>query len=201
MKKLFKQKELCLLYFSQVCNQSVYWGLFFLLPDVLFSKGYSEWISFGGGTLFYILGAATMMIPSGYFADKFSAKWIIIISCIPGIILYYLFLLSPLLSDPAVLALLFFLGSSIGLVNPVGVAHGTKLVPERPGLISAFLMGLVWCLAESIGPGGGGMLTTLFTENAPTKALCVLGILFVFCIILTSYLPNGEPKSIDLESA
>lgn len=200
MKKLFKCRELVTLYCTQVCSQAIYWGTMFFLPDVLQSKGYNPWICYGVGHLFFVLGAASMMIPGGHLSDKYSPKSILLLSSIAGIILYYTFLLSPVLPDAYILPLLFCLGASLGASHPVAVAFGNKMMPSRPGLVSAFLMGLVWCVSESLGPGGGGLLTKCFTEDAPTKALSVFGIVFIVGMAITTLLPDKVTEEIQLEN-
>ena len=50
--KYFKRKDLTLVYLVQLCNQTFAWGLLFLLPDVLLSRGYEEWITYGGDISF-----------------------------------------------------------------------------------------------------------------------------------------------------
>jgi MFS transporter, FSR family, fosmidomycin resistance protein len=177
-KDFFRRKELTLLYVSQVCNQSIFWGLIFLLPDILSMREFDQWISFGGGHLSLVLGAFFMLVPSGYLADRYSCRLIIMYATGIALVLFYLFLFIPIISNTLLLILLFFLGASLGIVNPLSIAFGNKLVPENPGLISAFLMGLVWCISEGIGQGGGGFLATLFQEDGPAKALSFVGILF-----------------------
>lgn len=200
MKKLFRTPELLYLYISQVCFQSIYWGAIFLLPDVLSTKGYEPWISYGGGHLCYILGGALMMIPAGYLSDLYSPKRVLLFSSAIGMVVYYIFLFSPLLSAPAVLTLLFGIGASMGLSHPVAVSFGHKMLPSHPGMVSAFLMGLVWCISESVGPGGGGVLTKLFEEDAPAKALACLGILFFVGTAVTFLLPERVTQELQFET-
>ena len=199
IKKLFSFPELRILYIAQVCNQAVFWAVVFLLPDVLSSKGYEPWLSFGFGHLMYILGGALMMIPGGYLSEKFSARSVLLFSTIAGIIFFYLFLLSPVLSTPLLSAFLLIVGAALGVANPVSIAFGNRLMPKHPGMVSAFLMGMVWCISEFIGPGLGGFFTTFFVEDAPTKALAMIGSLFIISLRFIIMLPKGESKEIDLE--
>ena len=174
----FGRRDLRLLYFSQVCNQAILWGSIFLLPDVLRAREYDDWISLGAGNLALVLGSAFMMVPAGYLADRYSTRAVLTAVTWIGMVLFYCFISMPLLSDISLLILLFAVGAALGVVNPVAIAFGNKLVPENPGLVSAFLMGLVWCVSEGIGQAGGGVLTKLFTEDAPAKALGCLGVCF-----------------------
>jgi FSR family fosmidomycin resistance protein-like MFS transporter len=197
-KKLFKCKDLVTLYGMQVCNQAVYWAIVFLLPDILSERGYDPWISFGGGHMCFILGAFFSIIPGGYFADVYSPKKVVFCSTITGACLLYLFLIThpgPLL----LLLLLLIMGALLGISNPVAVAMGNHILPSRPGLVSAFLMGLVWCLSESIGPGGGGLMTKFFETEAAAKSLAVLGILFFVGLIFTARLPLSVDQEFDID--
>jgi FSR family fosmidomycin resistance protein-like MFS transporter len=199
MKKLFQNKELLILYTSQLCNSTVFWGFIFLLPDVLLAKGYPSWIAMGMGHFFFIIGGALVLIPGGYLADRYSTKTVVFAASILSFIQFYTFLLIPGLPDFAVLSILFGLGASLNIVAPVVIAHGNKLMPSRPGLVSAFLMGMVWCFSEALGPGGGGLLTLCFEEQAPIKALCTLGIFFAGAITSILFLPKEVSKEYEWE--
>jgi FSR family fosmidomycin resistance protein-like MFS transporter len=100
-----------------------------------------------------------------------------------------------------VLPLLFLLGAALGLLNPVCVALGNKLDPHNPGMVSAFLMGTVWCVSEVIGPAGGGLLTKLFTEDAPANALALLSIMMGAGLLLSLMLPKAAEEKSRLEYA
>jgi FSR family fosmidomycin resistance protein-like MFS transporter len=188
-----KNPDLIRLYITLLCNQSIIWATVFLLPDILLSRGYESWLSFGGAHLFFILGGGVAMIPAGYLADRYSCKAVMIGGTLSGIAAFVAFLSIPLLSPYAVCVLLSLLGASLGAVTPIGIALGHKLCPESPGMVSAFLMGMVWCVAEGLGQGGGGMLTTLFTEDAPAKALGILGFLLLVGTFASLRLPVNQP--------
>ncbi len=194
--RLFKNRDLTTLYFSQLCNQTIFWGLVFLLPDVLTSREYDRWVCFGGGHLCLILGASIAMIPAGYLADRYSTRSVLIGSYSIGAVLLYSILYSPYLENTALLCALFVLGAVTGVVNPVSLALGNRLAPNNPGMVSAFLMGLVWCVAEGLGPGGGGLLTLLFEDDAPAKALSILGVTYFIGFILATKLPVVEHQQI-----
>lgn len=191
---LFKHKDLRNLYIAQVCNQSVFWALVFLLPDVLLCREYQTWICFGGGHLFLILGGALMMIPAGYLADKLSPRKVMLYGNIFGMLFFYTLIMFPVLPNYLLIILLFFVGATIGMLNPVLVSFGIKLLPNQPGTVSAFLLGLAWCVSEGLGQGGGGLLTKLFIEDAPAKALMILGLLFFLGIFVTYRLPETSEK-------
>lgn len=189
-KQFFKNKELRALYVNQVCNQTIAWASIFLLPDVLVSRGYSDTIAFGGGHFSFIIGSAIMMIPSGYLADKYSSQRVMLIATFIGTIFFYAFLFLPNLDSLSLLGVLFVMGAAIGVIQPVAVAFGNILCKSKPGMVSAFLMGLVWCVSECMGPAGGGFLTKLFVEDAPAKALSLIGILFFVSLGATALLPR-----------
>lgn len=199
--RYFKRRDLTHLYFVQLSNQVFAWGVLFLLPDLLLSRGYEDWITFGGGHFFYIVGACFLMAPAGYLADKLSSRTVLIAGYGLGILLFYTFWYFPQIPAPYVLMLLFAMGASIGCLNPVCVAFGTKLDPHNPGLVSAFLMGLVWCVSEVIGPAGGGLLTKLFDTDAPANALAVLGVFMFMGLALSFMLPVAEEEKAQLEFA
>ncbi len=48
---MFKNRNLRLLYIAQVCNQTIFWGVIFFLPDTLICKKYDSWLCHGGGHL------------------------------------------------------------------------------------------------------------------------------------------------------
>lgn len=195
----FRQRPLRLLYFTQVCNASMLWGTMFLLPDLLSSRGYETWISFGGGHMMYILGSAFMMIPAGYLADRYSGRTVIFAAMLSAMGFFYLLLFLPELNNAALLAVLFCLGASVGVTQPVALALGTSLAPNQKGMISAFLMGLVWCISESIGQIGGGFLATCFTDDAPAKSLAILGGLFLIGSAFAYQLPQRQADPVSLE--
>lgn len=197
VKLFFASKDLINLYFCQVCISSIFWGIIFLLPDLLISRGYDDWICFGGGHFFFIIGGALMMIPSGYIADRYSAKSVLVSAVIVGTILFYTFYFIPLLPPLFTLILLFFMGAALGIVNPISVAHGHRLMPSHPGLISAIMMGLAFCVSESIGPGGGGFLSEFFEEDAAAKALAIIGLLSIPALRNALALSSGREVASD----
>lgn len=192
----FTKRELLLLYIAQVCSQALLWGTIFLLPDVLVCREYESWVCLGGGHLFFILGAAMMVVPSGYLADKYSPRAVVAGSLTVAMLCFYSFLLNPNMDTPVLVFMVFMLGAFLGISNPIIVAMGNRLVPDKPGMVSAFLLGLAWCVSEGLGQAGGGFLTRFFIEDAPARALCVLGILFAIGIIaIYKTKENGEIES------
>jgi len=198
-KEFFSNKDLRALYINQVCNQTITWGAIFLLPDVLITRGYDEVIAYGGGHLAFILGGALMMVPSGYLADKYSSKKVMTYATLLGLLFFYAFLFIPEISSGMLLTLLCFTGAALGVVQPVALALGNQLCRNNPGMVSAFLMGLVWCVSEMVGPAGGGLLTKLFVDDAPAKALGVLGILFFVSLVATALLPKLVEEKVLVE--
>lgn len=192
----FKDPSLRTLYCMQVCNQTLSWAAIFILPDILASRGYAEEIAFGGGHMVYILGGVLMMIPSGLLADRFSARAVILSASTVGMVMFFTFLSMPFLSVYYLLPLLAVVGASLGLVQPVAVALGNKLGKKNPGLVSAFTMGMVWCVSEMVGPGTVGLLTKLFSEDAPAKALMTMGILYPALIYSAFKLPQTDEEPI-----
>lgn len=195
----FRQRPLRMLYFSQVCNATMLWGTLFLLPDLLETRGYDSWIAHGSGHLMLVIGSATMMMPAGYLADKYSCRTVIMAATGLGLLFFYLILFFPELNNMAILTLLFAFGACLGAVNPVSISLGTRLAPNHKGLISAFLMGMVWCVSEGFGQIGGGFLATCFTDDAPAKALAILGGTFLIGLATAYQLPQTGEDPLDLE--
>lgn len=191
----FKRSDLRHLYISQVANQAIFWGAIFILPDVLKTLGHYDWVCYGGGHMCLILGGAIMLIPSGYLADRYSARTILLYAGFIACATLYFILLSGGISMTLVLIALFVLGGSLAIANPLSVALGSRLVPNSPGTVSAFLMGLVWCVSEAIGPGGVGILSAWFEDYAPVKALALLGSLFIINIYGLLRLPKFVPET------
>ncbi|MEI8365723.1 MAG: MFS transporter [Parachlamydiaceae bacterium] len=189
---IFKQREICLIYLTLICSASLLWAVIFLLPDILSSRGYEPWIAFGGGHMAFILGGALTMMPAGYLADKYSSRFIMIFSMASAMTLYYLFILFPMLGDYSVLTVLFGMGAAVGVVQPVGIAMGSRLLPQRKGMVSAVLMGMVWCVAEGLGQTGGGFLVKCFSEDAAAKSLAILSMLFLVGTITAFLLPQTD---------
>lgn len=190
----FKDRALRSLYFSQVANQSILWGTIFILPDTLKVMGYPDGICYGGGHFCFILGAACMLIPGGYLADLYSARRVLLIGGVLSCAAFYFILYAGAISLMVVLPALFLLGATLALMNPIAVSLGVKMEPNRSGAVSAFLMGLVWCISEALGPGGVGLLSTLFDDYAPVKSLAVLGSLFFVQIYGTLLLPKQSAQ-------
>lgn len=194
----FKNRDLRNLYFASLCNQSIMWALIFLLPDALRAKGYESWVYLGGGHLFFIFGAGCMLIPGGILADRYSPKSVIIAAIATGMVVLYTFLFAPILPVPALAGMLFTAGAAIGMVNPVSMALGNKLMPAHPGVVNACLMGLVWFIAEGVGQTGGGLLTDMFTVEGPIKALMVIGVLAVPALLAATSLPSDSKAEQDV---
>lgn len=195
----FRNRDLTLLYISQVCNQAVFWGTIFLLPDILVSRGYDAWLCYGGGHMIFILGAAAMMVPGGLLADRYSGKFVIVYASAMAIVGYLLFFAVFPLSTPLLVVGLFLLGAAMGMVNPVTVALGVQLAPANPGMVSAFLMGFVWCISEGLGQTGGGLLASLFSDDAPAKALAAVSVLLWLGIACALRLPTLAPHPLSLD--
>ena len=114
--------------------------------------GYSDWISYGGGHFCFIMGAACMMIPGGYLADLYSARHVMLIGGILSFAIFYFIIFAGGISLSIILTALFLLGATLALMNPIAVSLGVKMEPARSGAVSAFLMGVVWCVSEALGP-------------------------------------------------
>jgi MFS transporter, FSR family, fosmidomycin resistance protein len=193
--EFFKRLDLRSLYVVQLANQTILWGVIFMLPNLLMTMGCPDWICLGTGHSCLVLGSASMMILGGFLADKYSSRIVLLGSTIGSFSLFYSLLFIPGLSNLTLLIILASLGAFLGVVNPVAIAFGNRLVPERPGMISAFLMGMVWCIAEVLGPAGSGLLSSLFTEGGPIKALAIIGVFFIPGIYAAYLLPVEDSQA------
>ena len=140
----------------------------------------------------FVLGGAVAMMPAGYLADKYSARLVMMFSMGSALVLYYTFILFPVLNDYTLLTILLGMGAAVGVVQPVGIALGGRLLPKRKGMVSAVLMGMVWCVAEGLGQTGGGFLVKCFSDDGPAKALAILSTLFLAGSITAYMLPHAE---------
>ncbi|MDB6081686.1 MAG: hypothetical protein JWO53_958, partial [Chlamydiia bacterium] len=193
--RFFQIKPLRCLYFVQVCNQSLLWSLVFLLPDFLLSRGYSETIVFGGGHFMLLCGAALGCLPAGYLSDKYTPAKILFTGFLLAIGFLYFILGTPVLSSEVLFGALFCTGASLGCMTPVALVLGSELVPDQRGMVSAFLMGLVWIVSEGIGIGSSGVLVGLFSEDGPAKALAMIGLLLFVGTIFAYKLMSTEEQS------
>ena len=185
-----KNRSLRNLWLTLMSNQVVAWSLIFLLPDVLLSRGFDSWIVFGGGHICYMAGAASCPPLFGYIADKTSGARTITVLSILSLASYYLFLYAPIATDGVLLGLLFCIGAFSGSISPITWSIGNQLVPQNRGMVSAFLMGFVWMFSESLGMGASGTLATLFSDDAPAKALAVMGCALLGSIYFSAKLPK-----------
>jgi FSR family fosmidomycin resistance protein-like MFS transporter len=202
--RTLRNRDVGFLFISQVCNQTFMWSMNFLLSDLLIARGYSDWLTYGGGYFCFIVGGAIMMIPSGYLADKYSSKTVIITASTLGLGFFYLFLFDGGLPAPVIGALLFMIGACLWIIMPISVAFGNQLIPSNPGVVSAILMGLVWCISESLGPAGAGLLTKLFNEDAAASSLACVSLLLAVGVFAAARLPkkifHPETVAVPVES-
>jgi FSR family fosmidomycin resistance protein-like MFS transporter len=188
--RFLKDPSLRALYFSQVANQSILWGTIFILPDALKMMGHGDLICYGGGHFCFILGAAFLMIPSGYLADLISPRQIMLYGGLISCAAFYFILFFGGISVAFLIPALFVLGATLAIMNPLAVSLGVQLEPNRTGSVSAFLMGLVWCISEALGAGGVGAMSSFFEDGGPVKALALLGSLFLVQIYGVMRLPK-----------
>lgn len=186
---LFRESPFRRLYLMQVCNQTLLWGSVFLLPDVLLTQGHEASIVFGGGHMAFILGGALAMIPVGLIADKYSPKAVMLIAIPLGWAFFTLFLLTPPKNPVLLLGLLALTGAFLGVIQPLAVVLGNQLGSDRPGIASAFTMGMVWCVSEVLGPLGTGFLSGAYPSSTPTSALLYFSVLFPIGFLAASRLP------------
>jgi FSR family fosmidomycin resistance protein-like MFS transporter len=190
---LLMHKEVRTLYLMMISNQFLLWTFVFLLPNILKDRQYEDWISYGSGHFFFAIGAVVMMIPGGYLSDKYSERKVILIATVLSLVFLNCFMFLPQLSSYALLGLLFSFGSAIFVIQPVAIAQGVRLLPQAPGMINALMMGMVWVVAESLGPFTSGFVSQFFTENAATSALVFSSIFLWISLAFAWRLPAAPP--------
>lgn len=183
-------KELMPLYFIQVSIRALVLSLAFLLPDILSMRGHGQWFCYGGAHCCFIMGSALMSVPAGYFSDKYCYKRVLIAAITLSFFAFYLFLINGAISTLSAALLLSLMGGCMGIISPIIVAAGNKLVPPQAGcLISALFMGAATCIA-ALGLVGTGYMATMFGEQAPVKALQIMGGLYFFAGTMLLLLPS-----------
>ena len=183
------QKPLLLLYLAQVANYSLYIAFIFLLPDLLISKGCHSWLCHGGGHLCFIFGSAIALPPVGYLCDRYGQKSVMLAVISMAIFLLYFFIMQPLLSMEWTIFLLASLGGFMGLVNPILVSWGNRLVPENPSTVSALMMGFAWCVA-SLGATWAGLIAKVYDTDPIVKTIFWMGLLLVVALLFILMMPQ-----------
>jgi len=185
------KKPLTLLYFSQVANQAIVMSFMFMLPDLLQARGCHSWLCLGGGHLCFIIGSAVTMFPAGILCDRIGQKAVLTTVLISALTLFYFFISQNQLSLPATGLLLGTLGAFLGIINPIIVSWGNRLVPEHPSSVSALLMGFAWCIGN-LAPILAGVLVKMFAANGYVISISLMGL----CIFVTLMLILAVPKEI-----
>ena len=186
-----KRRTLLLLYFTQVANFTLWTAFIFLLPDLMRAKECHNWLCMGGGHLSFILCAALAMIPAGYLCDRYEHRNVLLCTLLVALCLFYGFLVHSALSFFSTLLLLMLLGGCLGVINPILVSWGNKLVPESPSTVSALMMGCAWCFGN-LGATWAGFLTHGSTEHPILLSLSAMGLMLPLCFILILFVP--QPK-------
>lgn len=187
------RKPLLFLYLAQVANLGLFAAFVFLLPDLLKVRDCHSWLCMGGGHLCFILGSAFTMVPAGFLCDRYGQKSVLIVVLSFAIALFYTFLFVPDLSFGWTMGLLSTLGAFLGIINPIIVSWGHRLVPQNPSTVSALLMGFAWCIAHLVS-SGASLLTQVFSKNPISYAISTMGILMVICLLLVLFAPQLQKE-------
>jgi len=188
---LKNKRPVVLLYFAQVANFAMMSAFLFLLPDLLRLKECNTWLCMGGGHLCFVLASALIMTPIGYLCDRFGQKIILLLVLIISISLFYSFLVFDQLNTVGTLALLSSLGAFLGIINPIIVSWGHRLIPENPSTISALLMGFAWCFGN-LGATCVGYMTQIFQENAIVYAIASMGLAMMLVLFFIFFMPSPQ---------
>lgn len=183
------KKPLILLYLSQVATQGLALAFMFLLPDLLRARECHEWLCMGGGHLCFVVGSALTMIPAGYLSDRHGQKSVLLVVLTGAFSLFYLFLGQDELNTIGTMILLASLGAFLGIINPIIVSWGNRLVPESPSTVSALLMGFAWCFS-SFGPTSVSLIAQRYSLNPFANAIATMGLLLVVIFFLILLMPK-----------
>ncbi len=195
---LFRQhrKSLLFLYFSQAFGQGLVLAFTFLLPDLLSDRACHPWLCRGGGHFCFILGAAVTMVPAGYLCDRFGQKKTLLVIVSAATALLYTFLMQRELPLGNTIILLSTLGAFLGIINPIIISWGNRLVPESPSSVSALLMGCAWCLSH-LGPTCAGLIVPHFSEDRFILTLALMGLVLALIFFFILLIPS--PKRVQIK--
>ncbi len=188
------RKALLLLYLSQVAVQGLVLAFTFLLPDILRTRSCHSWFCMGGGHLCFVIGSAFTMIPAGWFCDRYGQKKVLLTVVTLAATLFYIFLTNPPATIGGTILLLGSLGAFLGIINPIIVSWGNRLVPESPSTVSAILMGFAWCFSN-LGPVFAGFLSKLYDEEPYLNAISSLGGLLFLIFFFVLFMPRHVPAA------
>jgi FSR family fosmidomycin resistance protein-like MFS transporter len=189
------EKRLLHLFFLLAMMSGLAQGFFFLLPEFFESYGYPKWVVNGGGLIMFVAGSALFIIPVGYAADHLGRKKMLMLSILATIVSYYWLIFWPPKEIFGLGIVCFLTGGAISIANPVGVAIGQHLFPNKSSIISGVLMGLAWSLGY-LAPWIVGLLVEHRHYEVP-DALGLLGAVSVGALVLSFFIID-EPTTMEL---
>lgn len=195
MKSLAPHKvSLSWIFIIQVVVQTLIVVLMFMLPDLLKSRGYPDWLIFGGGDFFFVIGAAICGVVSGYLYKRYSFHQLLLFSSLVSATCYYLVLFTPSLSVVPLVCLLLLIGGGLGTVTPIILVKSTELAPRNVrSLIGGIFMGGATCFA-GVGISVAGLLTHLFENDPIASTLAVMGTLM--CVVIVILLKTAQRSEV-----
>lgn len=134
----------------------------------------------------FILGSMISMLLLGPLCDRLGFKRTLIGALSTAIIFISAFLFLPLPPGYFAVPFLGLLGASLYLSNPLIIAWGNHLVPQSPSTVSAFLMGLAWCLSNLI-PASAGLIASGLKTSPYILSVGLISLLLIpslFCVFL-----------------
>ncbi len=192
------RRSLTYLYIVMVCTAGINMLMVFLLPDLLHAKRVPEWMVFGGGHMFMVMGGCSILLPAGHLSDKYGPRQIMI----GGLVALSILLPSVALygGDDIVLMafLLFLFGASSSTCAAVGLAYGNRLMPKHTRTVSGLLMGSAWCVA-GISTFVGGWLADPKYGGTPQRAILWMITVVVMAFFFTYLLPRTKKRRREIQ--
>lgn len=166
--------------FSTTMNLAVV----FLLPDLLHSRGAPRWLGEGGGHAALVFGGCFALLPSGYLADRWGPRWVLVgANLLAGAAM--LLLTANLTGGALLVGAIVLFGLFNGANSVVVVSEGNRIFPKEGSAVSGLLMGLPWCVA-AISPAIAGALADPSTGGTPGAALAWMGLVIPFSVVASA---------------
>ncbi|HET6371663.1 MAG TPA: MFS transporter, partial [Candidatus Polarisedimenticolia bacterium] len=153
----------------------------------------------------FVLPYLLLSVHAGWLADRFSKRQVVVAA--KGAELVVMLLALPALTSgsvPALLAVLFLLGSQSAIFSPAKLGAIPELLPEKDLSRANGLMELVTFLAIILGTVGGGALFTAFGGRSAISAGILIGLAVAGVAVslgISKVPPSGERRPLPINIA